>query len=181
MRALPVGVTIGSGADFADHDELTRELLAIDEVVYGELSREDTGPVDYWDEVDPYSFYRIARDGDRVIGYVDIHRFPEAGVAAALRGEVREGDLLPWLDRSGSRRITLYIGSVAVLPEYRGKGVGHALIETCIREAKAEGYEVAAVYATLWSEGFWASFHPAEVARDALGHRVVRLDELAAP
>ncbi len=113
------------------------------------------------------------------MGYVDAHRLSGRGLGTLLAGHLREGNLVDAVDRSGNRRAVLYVGSLAVLPEWRGKGIAGALLSSLVRGVREEGYEIAAVYATLWSERYWQKFEPDEVARDPLGHPVVRLDSIA--
>ncbi len=50
---------------------------------------------------------------------------------------------------------TVQIGRMAVLPEARGTGVGAALLEALVAEAKRRGFERAHLHAQVHAAGFY--------------------------
>ena len=102
------------------------------------------------DEFDLTAIHVIALDGDRVVG---------TGRLARIRGVPR-------------------IGRMAVLPPYRGRGVGKAILLKLLEAARAEKIPEVHLAAQLPVEGFYAKlgFLPyGEVFAEAgLLHRMMR-------
>lgn len=182
-KTLPEGIAIRDADDYPDARQLMLDLIEVDRLCYDRFEPEDTGPAEYWLQMDRYKFCQVASLGERVVGYAYFCRLSEDGAARIGRGELREGQMLDCLDRSNGKIINLYVASVVVLPEFRGRGIADALLGAASRGIRARGYEIAAVYATIWSESgarYWDKFAPVEIARDALNHPVVRMDAIAA-
>ncbi|KAF0162567.1 MAG: hypothetical protein FD157_3876 [Rhodocyclaceae bacterium] len=81
-----------------------------------------------WDEHDALSRHVIARDSDG--------------------GAIGTGRLLP----DG------HIGRMAVLADWRGKGVGRALLERLLEEARLQGHDHLALHAQTQASGFYRRF-----------------------
>ncbi|RMH79972.1 MAG: N-acetyltransferase [Acidobacteria bacterium] len=62
------------------------------------------------------------------------------------------------------------IKSLAVKHGYRGRGIGKALVEACIREAKELG--ISRVFVLTYAVGFFTRFSFEEVSKDKLPHKV---------
>ncbi|HSD59231.1 MAG TPA: GNAT family N-acetyltransferase [Burkholderiales bacterium] len=60
----------------------------------------------------------------------------------------------------GTARLTPdgHIGRMAVLAAWRGQGVGQALLEAMLTEARARGYAQVALNAQIHAEGFYQRF-----------------------
>ena len=81
-----------------------------------------------WDEHDAVSRHVIARDSDG--------------------GAIGTGRLLP----------DDHIGRMAVLADWRGKGVGRALLERLLEEARLQGHDHLALHAQTQASGFYRRF-----------------------
>lgn len=72
------------------------------------------------------------------------------------------------------------IGRMAVIREWRGRGVGRRLLDFLVGEARALGYRRAVLHAQLHAEGFYlkAGFRPIGPEFDEAGipHRRMELD-----
>jgi len=62
------------------------------------------------------------------------------------------------------------VRSLAVRPEARGRGIGRALFESCVREAPALG--VRRVFALTFVPGFFQKLGLREVGKETLPHKV---------
>ncbi len=159
-------------------DSITKTLLEIDKVCYGELSDKDNGPVEYWNKIIPHTFTFAAYSDEKIVGYVDFHKFSDAGIALLEKGKVREGDMLNCIDTSSSKNINIYVGSVAVLPDFRGAGLGIKLLHNGMNFIKQEGYNIKAIYATIWSDAGKAILNNLKtqtIAVDDLGREIIKI------
>ena len=117
------------------------------------------------DDVDAYdraAFHVLARDRERAIGTGRLV-MPEA----APRGSA---------GRWGR------IGRMAVLPEYRGKGVGRRILAALEEEARRRGVEGILLHAEVAARGFYeqAGYEPAGAVFDEGGLPCVKMRKLLA-
>ena len=170
-------IEITDDSKVKDKDTLIQQLLDIDLICYDDLSEEDTGSVSYWKEVNKYSFLQIAYFKNEVIGCINIHKFSDEGIKQLSLGLNKDGKMLDCLDRSDSKNVDLYIGSVVVLPEFRKIGVASRLFDRCVERIKKD-YNIKGLYATIWNElgkKFFSKFSTEVVAHDYLGHDIIKL------
>ena len=165
--------------DRSDKNFMFQYLLDLDNLCYGGLDQEDTGTVSYWSQIEPYSFFQIAYYKTKVVGYIDIIRFSDDGVRKLSNGELREGNMLEYLDRQFSDNVNLYISSIAVLPEFRNLGIAKRLFESAIKDIKEGGFLIKGVYAIIWSDSgksFCKKYKKTVLCSDKLGHDVIKLE-----
>ena len=87
----------------------------------------------------------------------------EQGVPEALEWEARDAQcdwFLAWVagQAVGIARLTpdAFIGRMAVLPEWRRRGVGRALLEAALARARARGLPAVSLHAQTHAVGFYA-------------------------
>ena len=90
----------------------------------------------------------------------------EQGVPEALEWDGEDGDCLHFLAEPGGRpvgtaRLTPSggIGRMAVLPEWRGRGIGTALMEAILAEARWQGHRALHLNAQTHAVGFYERFN----------------------
>lgn len=158
-------------------NSITEELLEIDRVCFGDFSEKDTGDVEYWNKIIPYFFTTASYFGDKIIGYADFHKFSDDGVKMLEKGIIREGEMLEHIDTGNSREINIYVGCVAVLPDFRGVGVALKLFQNNFDFIKESGYVIKGAYATIWSkdgEKFFENQNPIVIGYDELKHKIIK-------
>jgi predicted GNAT family N-acyltransferase len=90
----------------------------------------------------------------------------EQGVPAALEWDGRDPECVHLLALSGqgeaigTARLTPdgHVGRMAVLAGWRGRGVGRALMEAALAEARRLGFKALALHAQCHAEGFYRRF-----------------------
>lgn len=164
--------------DSLDENSLLEEILEMDLLCYGRFDEKDTGPVSYWKEIGKYSFLQLAYFKNKLIGYINIHRFSDKGIDMLSKGMLRDGEMFDYLDKDNKKKTSLYITSVVVLAEFRKIGIADKLLQQAFKRIEKEGYIFDKIYATLWTEGgknFFSKFHPKIINHDVLGHDVVEM------
>lgn len=92
---------------------------------------------------DPHAVIAVARDGKDIVG---------ASTASPLYGHADEF-AQPFKDRGYDPARVFYFGESVLLPEYRGRGIGHAFFDIRERHAKSVGnYNIAAFCAVMRDE-----------------------------
>ena len=85
----------------------------------------------------------VARDGDKIVG---------ASTASPLLGHA-DAFAAPFAERGYDPARVFYFGESVLLPDYRGRGIGHAFFEERERAARASGnFDVAAFCAVVRDE-----------------------------
>ncbi len=171
-------IVIKDSREFEDQDALCQKLLDIDQICYSDLGEEDTGPVEYWGEVNRYAFRQIALYCNEIIGYVDMTKFSDIGVDMLSRGQLREGQMVEYLDRADSKSVNLYIVSIALLSQFRNIGLASLLFNEVIGRIRNEGYIIKSIYCTVWTEegmNFFKAFNSTIINYDVTDHPVVKI------
>ncbi|MFN3593390.1 MAG: GNAT family N-acetyltransferase [Thiobacillaceae bacterium] len=104
-----------------------------------------------------------ARHGPRINAIRRRVFIEEQGVPEALEWEARDAEcdwFLAWAGDTpvGIARLTAdaHIGRMAVLPEWRGRGVGRALLKAALERARARGLPAVHLHAQTHALGFYA-------------------------
>ncbi len=111
----------------------------------------------------------------------------EQGVPEALEWEARDGDCDWFVARVGGEvvgvaRLTpdAHVGRMAVLPAWRGRGIGTALLRAALQRARDRGYARVALHAQTHALPFYARLGfraEGEVFFEAgIAHRRMTLD-----
>ncbi len=180
-----------------DYESALPELRSVRETVF---VQEQNVPIDMeWDELDPLCRHVLARDADgRAIGTGRLipPMFAVPGWAAGESGaDARD---VAVVDRSrsaatspGLRRTsrvedgqdspfstTARIGRMAVLADWRGRGVGDALLLALIDEARRLGWREVSLHAQVSAIGFYARRgflpHDARFVEAGIDHQSMR-------
>ncbi len=170
-------MVIKNSSEFKNQKELIQKLIDLDSKIFGELSRDDTGDVDYWYNIDTSSFCHVAlNEKDVIVGYIDAQKISAFGIEQLKKGVVREGHMESIIDKSTNKNINVYICSIAILPEYQKHGLGRKLFNENLKYALSQGFAIQNFYATIWStegEIFFSKYKPSCIAYDMLGHPVI--------
>lgn len=89
----------------------------------------------------------------------------EQGVPEALEWEARDGDCDWFLARAGDELVGIarltpdaHVGRMAVLPAWRGRGIGSALLRAVLRRARDKGLARVSLHAQTHALSFYARF-----------------------
>ena len=120
----------------------------------------------------------VASDLPAIEALLTASGLPLDGVAGALDGFVIAEDSSGIVGTAALERCreNALLRSVAVSPEWRGRGVGGALVERVLRDARRRGTE-ALYLLTTTAEHYFPSFGFTVVARDAVPADVRETDE----
>jgi predicted GNAT family N-acyltransferase len=122
-----------------DYATGAEDLLAVREVVF--IVEQNVPIEEERDALDPQCLHVIARD--RHGAPIGTGRL----VPPQVRATIAPGQQLP---------AAAYIGRMAVLREWRGTGVGDALLHALLRQARTLGWQHVALNAQVSAQGFYA-------------------------
>ena len=150
------------------------DLRAVREQVF--LIEQAIPPEDEWDEFDARSHHVIARDpGGRPIGTGRLVP-PQSAIQASIAREA--GAQAPDSGQQGQTSTPASIGRMAVLDDWRGKGVGTAIVRVLLEQARALRYPEIELHAQSHAIAFYArlGFEPCggEFEECGITHRSMR-------
>jgi len=113
-----------------------------------------------------YKFFRVADAGDKIVGAINlVTKEKRYELAQNINPILQEKFKFGWWQLAKfffrARHLkgmnilkvppnSLHINDVAVLPEFRGKGIGKALVEQTIDQARQNGNEYVSLY--VWTD-----------------------------
>lgn len=137
--------TQGFHVEPVDYESALPDLRSVRETVF---VQEQNVPLDMeWDELDPLCRHVLARDAQgRAIGTGRL-----VPPLAAIQGPIARVAV----EADPSEATTARIGRMAVLADWRGRGVGDALLRALIDEARRLGWREVSLHAQVSAIGFY--------------------------
>lgn len=169
---------IVSSEEIEDKNSLTEKLIDIDYKCFGELQDEDEGTVDEWNSVRDNIFTNLILVDNTIVGYIDFVNINKDGIDNLLNGKLRDGKIFNFIEKKTKSNLTLYIISIAILDEYRDKGLAGLLWNKARDYFIKNKYSVDKVYANIWTESGWNFFNKFNIELkkiDDAGHRIVEI------
>jgi len=173
-------IKIFPASEVVDQENLVKKLIEIDNICYGEIDEKDEGVSDYWSKMHQAIFSFVAMKNDEPIGYFDFVALNQEGLKKLQAGNLRDGEMEKFI-RSGDLlgEVNLYLISMAILPEYRGQGVGQRIWHTVKNYFIENNLKIKNLYATIWTQAghtFLKKFNYKVIAKDPQGHEIVVME-----
>ncbi len=171
-------IKIGSADEITDQHNLTQQLINIDYKCFGDLEIKDEGKIEDWKKINEFCFTIIIFDQNIPIGYIDFLSINSDGVTKLLDGKLRDGELFNFINADLNSPLTLYIVAIAILKDYRNKGLSNLLWNKSRDYFISNGYLINKVYANIWTESGWnffSKFNTELKKIDDVGHRIVEI------
>lgn len=135
LKGLEISQVLSSGWT----DALEKQTICIEEVAFPESIRDTTSYIREFATL-PKAVFVVAKVKGTVVGY-------------AAGAQLESFEEVPGVkqDPHFGLKDTFYLESVAVLPEYQGKGIGKQLIRSIMLGARKNGYQYISAH---MKEGF---------------------------
>ena len=169
---------IVSTRDSDNRKQLIEDLIDIDYKCFGETEIEDEGKAEDWEQINKFCFASVIYDNDTPVGYIDFLSINSDGVAKLLDGKLRDGELFNFINKDLNSPLTLYIVAIAILEEYRNKGLSNLLWNKSRDYFISNNYLIDRVYANIWTESGWNFFSKFNIELkkiDEEGHRIIEI------
>lgn len=166
--------------EITDQENLIKKLIEIDNVCYGEIDQKDEGVSGYWSKMHQAIFSFVAIKDNEPIGYFDFVALNEAGLENLKAGNLRDGEMEKFI-RPGDLfgEVNLYLVSMAILPQYRGHGLGQRFWYSIKNYFIENNIKIKNLYATIWTpagHAFLKKFDYTVITKDPQGHEVVVME-----
>ncbi len=171
-------IKVVSTEDIDDEKQLIEKLIDIDYKCFGEIEIEDEGKAEDWEKINKFCFASVIYDNDTPVGYIDFLSINPDGIAKLLDGKLRDGEIFNFVGKDLSSPLTLYIVTIAILEEYRNKGLSNLLWNKSRDYFISNGYLINKIYANIWTESGWNFFNKFNIELkkiDNAGHRIVEI------
>ncbi len=175
---METSLKIISGKDITNQHTLTQSLIDIDYKCFGDIETEDEGTVDKWDAIEDACFAHVIFDNDTPVGYIDFVSLRPNGIERLLKGELRDGEVPNYANTTPSPSLSLYITAIAILPEYRGRGLSKILWNKSRDYFISNKYYIEELYSNIWTnEGqtFFNHFKTELKNKDGENHHIIKI------
>lgn len=166
------------GKDIDDQLLLTKQLIAIDYKCFGDIEVGHEGTAEQWNKIREACFMHVIYDKDIPVGYIDFVSLNPEGKQKILEGDLLDGEVPDYADTSSPLSLILYVVVIAILPEYRRKGLAKLLWNKSRDYFIANKYSIESLYTNVWTEEGWRFFNHFEIElknHDKEKHRIIEI------
>lgn len=169
---------IACANDIDDQYLLTQQLIAIDYKCFGDIEVEDEGTAEQWTKIRNACFVHVIYENDIPLGYIDFVSLKSEGIEKLLKGDLRDGEVPEYANINPSSFLTLYVAVIAILPEYRRKGLSKFLWNKSREYFISNKYSIETLYSNVWTDEGWNFFNHFEIElknQDKNNHRIIQV------
>lgn len=156
--------------------KINDKLLAIDDICYGKIDRDDLGDDRYWQKINKYCHTFVLMNDNTPIGYADLIFLNKNGENTLINDSIHDGILTNLISLNDKK--ILYLISICILPIYRNHGYAKLLINTSF-ERLLKSKNTEKIYAITWSDDGYKllnKYGAKTIKIDKYGHKTIIID-----